>query len=94
MNHIEVRAVTKTFDRHTVLDNVSLSVAKGRCIGLVGANGSGKTMLMRCICGFVLPDKGEVYVDGKQIGKDVDFSPCTGIVIEAPGFFTRVFRLD
>ena len=56
MNHIEVRAVTKTFDRHTVLDNVSLSVAKGRCIGLVGANGSGKTMLMRCICGFVLPD--------------------------------------
>ena len=86
MNHIEVRAVTKTFDRHTVLDNVSLSVAKGRCIGLVGANGSGKTMLMRCICGFVLPDKGEVYVDGKQIGKDVDFSPCTGIVIEAPGF--------
>ena len=58
MNHIEVRAVTKTFDRHTVLDNVSLSVAKGRCIGLVGANGSGKTMLMRCICGFVLPDRG------------------------------------
>ena len=56
MNHIEVRAVTKTFDRHTVLDNVSLSIDKGRCIGLVGANGSGKTMLMRCICGFVLPD--------------------------------------
>ena len=88
MNHIEVRAVTKTFDRHTVLDNVSLSVAKGRCIGLVGANGSGKTMLMRCICGFVLPDKGEVYVDGKQI------LSLYGYCDRSTRLFTRVFRLD
>ena len=86
-NILECTGLTKDYKGLRALDHLTFSVPdKGCIVGLLGPNGSGKTMLMRCICGFVLPDKGEVYVDGKQIGKDVDFSPCTGIVIEAPGF--------
>ncbi len=54
--------------------------------GLIGRNGSGKTMLMKCICGFIKPTSGEIIVDGKQVGKDVDFPKDMGIIIETPGF--------
>ena len=53
---------------------------------LIGRNGSGKTMLMKCICGFVKPTSGEITVDGKRVGKDVDFPDDMGIIIETPGF--------
>ena len=59
---------------------------KGRIHGLIGRNGSGKTMLMKCICGFVRPTSGTVQVAGKQIGKDCDFPESVGIIIETPGF--------
>ena len=52
----------------------------------IGRNGSGKTMLMKCICGFVKPTSGEIQVDGQVIGKDIDFIPNAGIIIETPGF--------
>ena len=94
MNHIEVRAVTKTFDRHTVLDNVSLSVAKGRCIGLVGANGSGKTMLMRTMAGLIYPTGGAVKINGKTLGKDISFPPSMGLLIENPAFLRGYTGLE
>lgn len=77
---------TKTFDRRAVLDDVSLTVFSGEIIGLVGTNGSGKTMLMRCICGFVIPEKGEIFVNGERVGGKKDFAKDTGIIIEMPGF--------
>ncbi len=86
MNCIEVKHVTKTFDRRAVLDDVSLTVSSGEIIGLVGTNGSGKTMLMRCICGFVIPEKGEIFVNGEKVGRKKDFAKDTGIIIEMPGF--------
>ena len=61
-------------------------VKKGQICGVVGRNGSGKTMLMKCICGFVKPTSGEIQVDGQVIGKDIDFIPNAGIIIETPGF--------
>lgn len=77
---------TKTFDRRAVLDDVSLTVFSGEIIGLVGTNGSGKTMLMRCICGFVIPEKGEIFVNGERVGGKKDFAKDTGVIIEMPGF--------
>ena len=53
---------------------------------MIGRNGSGKTMLMKCICGFVKPTEGEIIVAGKRIGKDRDFPESIGIIIETPGF--------
>lgn len=85
-NVIEVRNVSKKFKDVTVLDEVSLCVKQGTICGLVGMNGSGKTLLMKTICGFLRPDFGVVIVDGKQIGKDCDFPENTGVIIENPGF--------
>lgn len=69
-----------------ILKAVNVSFGAGKIHGLIGRNGSGKTMLMKCICGFVRPTSGTVTVAGKQIGKDCDFPESAGIVIETPGF--------
>ena len=69
-----------------ILTNVDIQFKKGKIHGLIGRNGSGKTMLMKCICGFVRPTAGTVHVAGKQIGKDCDFPESVGIIIETPGF--------
>lgn len=83
---IEVKDVSKQFKGVSVLSHVSLKVEKGSICGLTGVNGSGKTLLMKTICGFLLPDTGEVYVRGKRIGEDCDFPENTGVIIENPGF--------
>lgn len=63
-----------------------MRLQEGRIYGIVGDNGSGKTVLLKLICGFMKPDSGTVTVNGKVIGKDADFPENTGIIIEAPGF--------
>lgn len=83
---IEVNEVFKKYDDATVLDNVSLEIEKGKIYGLVGRNGSGKTVLMKCICGLIKPTSGEVKVAGKTVGKDVDIPENIGVIIETPGF--------
>ena len=83
---IVLEHLTKSYGRSTVLKDVSLTLDNGVICGLVGPNGCGKTTLMRCICGFTRPDGGTVTVDGRIIGKDCDFAPSTGIIIETPGF--------
>ena len=77
---------TKKFKDATVLDHVSLTIEKGSICGLNGCNGSGKTVLMKVICGFVFPDSGSVSVRDKRIGKDCDFPENVGIIIETPNF--------
>lgn len=85
-NMIRVINVSKKFRETTVLDDVSLEIPQGKICGLVGRNGSGKTVLMKTICGFVTPDSGEVWVGGKRIGTDCDFPENIGVIIENPGF--------
>lgn len=85
-----VQQVSKFFGEAEVLHEVSHDFESGKIHGIVGNNGSGKTVLMKCICGFLLPSKGRVFVHGKQIGRDVDFPPDTGIIIETPGFLPNL----
>ena len=87
---IRVEGVYKRFGTDTVLKDVSRSFERGRIHGIVGNNGSGKTVLMKCICGFLIPTEGEVIVNGKRVGKDVDFPPGLGLIIETPGFLPNV----
>lgn len=87
---IEVENVYKAFGKQQVLKNISLKIPRGSIHGVVGNNGSGKTVLMKCICGFLHCDKGRVLVNGKQIGKDVDFPDDIGIIIETPGFISNL----
>lgn len=85
-NIITVNEVCLTIGKTQILKNINISFEKGKIHGLIGRNGSGKTMLMKCICGFVRPTNGTVYVSKKQIGKDCDFPENVGIIIETPGF--------
>jgi len=87
---IRVEGVYKRFGTDTVLKDVSRSFERGRIHGIVGNNGSGKTVLMKCICGFLIPTEGEVIVNGKRVGKDVDFPPGLGLIIETPGFLPNM----
>ena len=86
MEKVRVEQVTKTYGKDTVLDGVSVNFEAGKIHGIIGRNGSGKTMLFKTICGFVRPTSGRVLVDGKQVGKDVDFPQDLGLIIETPGF--------
>lgn len=83
---IEVKNVNVTIGKNEILQDISAVFETGKIHGLIGRNGSGKTVLMKCICGFMKPTSGEVFVGGKQIGKEVDFAPDTGVIIETPGF--------
>ena len=86
MSIISVKNVTKKFRDNTVLDNVSLEIEKGTVTGLIGRNGSGKTVLMKCILGLISPTSGKIFVRGKQVGKDIDIPENVGVIIETPGF--------
>jgi len=79
---IEIKNVNKTLSKRKVLDNINYTFEYGKVYGLCGHNGSGKTMLLRAISGLIVPDDGEVIIDGKVLHKDISFPPSVGIVIE------------
>ncbi len=83
---IEVKGLYKSFDDKTVLSDINADFENGKTNLIIGQSGSGKTVLMKCICGFVRPTSGEVNVNGTVIGKDTDYIGDTGIIIENPGF--------
>ena len=85
-NCIEVQNVVKRFRDQVVLKNLSISFEKGQIHGIVGRNGSGKTVLFKCICGLMHPEEGVIRVNGKRVGRDVDMPEDIGAIIEAPGF--------
>jgi ABC-2 type transport system ATP-binding protein len=85
-NVIEINNVIKKFGDAIILNEINLSLEKNMIHGLIGRNGSGKTMLLKCICGFVIPTSGTIKVNRKKIGIDCDVPENIGIIIEAPGF--------
>ena len=87
---IEVQNVSKYFGAEQVLHEISHSFEAGKIHGIVGNNGSGKTVLMKCICGFLRPESGKILIGGKQVGKDFDFPPSLGLIIETPGFLPNL----
>lgn len=90
---IELTDVSKTIKGNVVLQGVSLQVPYGRVVGLQGINGSGKTMLMRTICGLVKPGEGVVSINGKLLGKEIDFPPSIGVLLEGPAFLDHLTGL-
>lgn len=83
---IKVNNVSLTIKKTKILKSVSATFEDGKIHGLIGRNGSGKTMLMKCICGFVKPTEGEIFISDAKVGRDCDFPKNTGIIIETPGF--------
>ena len=87
---IKVENVSKDFAQERVLRSVTRKFESGLIHGIVGNNGSGKTVLMKCICGFLVPTEGKITVNGQIVGKDVDFPGNMGLIIEMPGFLPNV----
>ena len=92
-NAIEVYDLVKVFGQDMVLKGINRNFEAGKIHGVVGNNGSGKTVMFKCICGFLQPTGGKVLVNGKQIGKDVDFPEDIGLIIETPGFLPQLSGL-
>lgn len=88
-----VEHLHKSFGKEEILHGIDRTFEAGKIHGIVGNNGSGKTVLMKCICGFLIPDEGHVRVNGKEVGKDIDFPENMGIIIETPGFLPGVTGL-
>ena len=89
-NAIELHGLVKRFGQDTVLKGIDRDFERGKIHGVVGNNGSGKTVMFKCICGFLQPTEGFVLVDGKRIGRDVDFPEDLGLIIETPGFLPHL----
>ncbi len=87
---IKVRNVTKTFKEATVLKDVTVSFERGKIYGIIGRNGSGKTVLFKCICGLIPVTQGEITVLGQSIGDGLKVPKGVGAIIETPGFLPNV----
>ncbi len=87
---IDVVNVSKKFKNHTVLENVNMELNPGKIYGFIGKNGSGKSVLLKIICGFYVPTSGEVLFDGKNVIKERDFAPSTRALIEKPSFLPHL----
>lgn len=83
---ITVSGLVKKYKDAVVLNEINIKFEKGKIHGIIGRNGSGKTMLMKCICGFVPVTSGTIEVNGKIVGKEVDMPNDIGVIIETPGF--------
>lgn len=86
---VRLEHYTKNFKKVTVLDDINLTLESGKVIGLKGKNGSGKTMLMRAISGLILPTSGKVFINDKELGKQISFPPSIGLLIENPSFIAN-----
>ncbi|CAH0296056.1 putative ABC transporter ATP-binding protein YxlF [Peribacillus sp. Bi96] len=91
---IKVININKSIRHNTILKNVSLSIKTGICVGFIGPNGSGKTMLLKSLCGFTEINDGEVWVDGKRIIFSKTYIENAGIIIEQPPFINYLTGME
>lgn len=87
MNSLQVLNVSKSFGKQEVLKNINLTINGGTTIGLVGENGSGKTVLMKLMIGLMKPVCGKIIYNGAELKKDFDYLPSVGFIIEHPEFY-------
>ncbi len=83
---VEVQGLYKQFGPQTVLQDVSFQLESGKIHGLVGDNGSGKSVLLKCLCGILPWERGVIRIQGKEMHPGKGTPPLLGLVIEHPGF--------
>ena len=86
---IEISNYTKKIKKNILLDNINIKMESGKIYGMCGRNGSGKTMLMRAISGLILPTSGKVFINDRELGKQISFPPSIGLLIENPSFISN-----
>lgn len=87
--YLEIKNLSKSISGKSILEHIDLEMDQGRIYGLRGKNGSGKTMLMRSICGLILPTEGTIRINGEILHKDISFPRSIGALIENPGFIAE-----
>lgn len=92
--YIRLKSVTKKIKQDILLDCISLELQGGKVYGLQGKNGSGKTMLMRAICGLITLTDGEIEIDGEILHKDISFPKSIGALLENPSFLNGYTGLE
>ena len=91
---LKISGLSKKFKKRMILDHINLELEFGNIYGFIGANGSGKSVFFKTICGFLKADGGTVALDDKVIGKDIDFLPELGVLIEKPGFIENYTQFE
>ena len=86
MTTVHVHNISKKFKNKTIFENLDLTLEGGKIYGVVGYNGSGKTVLLKCLCGLESVSSGRIEVDGQVLGRDLQFPPSLGLILETPGF--------
>lgn len=94
MIEIEVKDLCKSINKNMVLQNINLHMISGKIYGFQGVNGSGKTMLMRTLIGLIHPTSGKIYINNKELGKDMDFPKSIGFLLENPAFLDMYSGVD
>lgn len=91
---IEIKNLTKKFKDELVLDNININFESGRIYGIVGKNGSGKSVLLKILCGFYLPTEGEILQDGYNYISRNEFPKNTRALIDYPAFLPDLSGLE
>ena len=91
---ITLSHVSKAYKKQEVIRDLSVSFEKGKRYGIRGYNGSGKSVLLKLIVGFAAADTGEIRIGEQILGKDMDFIPRAGVVINAPEFMNGLSGRD
>jgi len=86
---VKINDLSKNIKRVPILVNMNLELEGGKIYGLKGKNGSGKTMLMRAICGLIIPTSGTIEINDEKLGKDISFPRSIGVLIENPSFISN-----
>lgn len=87
---IEIKNYTKELNNNVILKNVNLKLTGGKIYGLVGKNGSGKSILLKSICGLANIKDGQIKINNQVLGKDIEFSPDIGALLDGAGFIPYV----
>lgn len=91
---IEVKNVSKKFKNVEVLHDLNATFESGKIYGLIGRNGTGKTVFLKMLCAFYEPTSGEILYDGINVIKAKEFPPSTRALIEKPNFLSDLTGLE
>lgn len=94
MGYIKISNLNKDIKNNVILKDINLDLKRGYIYGIIGRNGSGKTMLFRAICGLIKPTSGKIFIDNKELHKDISFPESVGVIIEQPGFWEDYTGLE
>lgn len=94
MTTVHVHNISKKFKNKTIFENLDLTLEGGKIYGVVGYNGSGKTVLLKCLCGLESVSSGRIEVNGQVLGRDLQFPPSLGLILETPGFLEGYSGFD